>query len=129
MYTGWSSLAEGLGKNAVAGYRSGGLRSGLAGARLALVAFLPLYLLGAGALLAYTQPVSGLGGALLAHGAALLAVALVCWGWIARHRYRVAAGWGALFPLGLAAYFGLAARALILLRIGRGVAWKGRTFG
>ena len=33
MYAGWDSLAEGLGKNAVAGYRSGGMRSGWVGAR------------------------------------------------------------------------------------------------
>jgi cellulose synthase/poly-beta-1,6-N-acetylglucosamine synthase-like glycosyltransferase len=129
MYTGWASLAEGLGKNAVAGYQSGGRRSGLVGARQALVAFLPVYLLAAGALLALAMPGARLAGALLAHGAALGVVAMLCWGWIAWHRYRVAPWWGALFPLGTAIYFWLAARALLRLRTGRGVTWKGRTFG
>jgi hypothetical protein len=128
MYAGWASLAEGLGKNAVAGYRSGGTRSGWVGARLALVAFLPCYLLLAGAVLALAQPGSVIGVVLLLHGALLAALALVCWGWLARRRYRLAPWWGALFPIGLAIYFWLAARALLRLRSGRGVVWKGRRF-
>ena len=94
-----------------------------------MVAFLPAYLLAAGALLALAMPAAPLAGALLAAGAALGVVALLCWGWIAWHRYRVAPWWGALFPLGTAIYFCLAARALLRLRAGRGVTWKGRTFG
>jgi chlorobactene glucosyltransferase len=128
MYVGWASLAEGLGKNAVAGYRSGGTRSGWVGARLALVAFLPCYLLLAGTVLALARPGSVIGAALLLHGALLAALALVCWGWLARRRYRLAPWWGALFPLGLAIYFWLAARTLLQLRSGRGVVWKGRRF-
>lgn len=126
MYTGWAGLAEGLGKNAVAGFQSGGGRSAWVGMRQALVAFLPLYLLAAGALVSPGRPV--LAGALLAHGALLAAVACACWGWIARHRYRLAVWWGALLPIGTAIYFGLSARALLRLRTGRGVTWKGRTF-
>jgi chlorobactene glucosyltransferase len=129
MYTGWASLAEGLGKNAVAGYRSGGTRSGWAGARLALVAFLPCYLLLAGALLALALPGAPIGAVLLLHGALLAALGLACWGWLAHRRYRIAPWWGALFPLGMAIYFWLAVRALLRLRSGRGVTWKGRTFG
>jgi hypothetical protein len=129
MYAGWPSLAEGLGKNAVAGYRSGGARSGWAGARLALVAFLPCYLLLAGASLALARPSAAIGAVLVLHGTLLAALALVCWGWLARRRYRLAPWWGALFPIGLAIYFWLAARALLRLRSGRGVVWKGRTFG
>jgi chlorobactene glucosyltransferase len=128
MYTGWASLTEGLGKNAVAGYRSGGTRSGWVGARLALVAFLPCYLLLAGGLLALARPGAAIGAMLLLHGALLAALALACWSWLARRRYRIAPWWGALFPLGLAIYFWLAARALLRLRSGRGVIWKGRTF-
>jgi glycosyltransferase involved in cell wall biosynthesis len=129
MYAGWPSLAEGLGKNAVAGYRSGGARSGWAGARLALVAFLPCYLLLAGVSLALARPSAAIGAVLVLHGTLLAALALVCWGWLARRRYRLAPWWGALFPIGLAIYFWLAARALLRLRSGRGVVWKGRTFG
>ena len=128
MYTGWASLAEGLGKNAVAGYRSGGSRSGWVGARLALVAFLPWYLLLAGVLLELARPGAALGAVLLLHSALLAALGLACWGWLAHRRYRIAPWWGALFPLGLAIYFWLAARALLRLRSGRGVMWKGRRF-
>jgi glycosyltransferase involved in cell wall biosynthesis len=129
MYTGWASLAEGLSKNAVAGYRSGGGRSGLVGLRQALVAFTPWYLLAAGAVLALVRPGAVFGGVVLAHGAGLLLVALACWGWLYARRYRLAPGWGALFPLGTAIYFGLAAWGLLRLRTGRGVVWKGRRFG
>jgi hypothetical protein len=128
MYSGWISLAEGLGKNAVAGYRSGGARSGWVGARLALVAYVPGYLLLAGAWLALARPGALLGAVLLLHGALLEALALLCWGWLTRRRYGIAPWWGALFPLGLAIYFWLAARALLRLRSGRGVVWKGRIF-
>jgi cellulose synthase/poly-beta-1,6-N-acetylglucosamine synthase-like glycosyltransferase len=129
MYTGWGSLAEGLGKNAVAGYKSGGGRSAWAGMRLALAAFLPWYLLAAGALLAAARPGSTLPAALMLHGALLAPIALASWGWMARRRYRLAAVWGAALPLGTAIYFWLAARALMRLRRGRGVMWKGRRFG
>jgi chlorobactene glucosyltransferase len=129
MYTSWPSLAEGLGKNAVAGYRSGGARSALLGVRQALVAFLPWYLLVAGGLLAAARIYTPLGPALVLHGALLAIAALVSWGWIARRRYRIAATWGLLFALGMAIYFGLTARALLRLRLGHGVTWKGRRFG
>jgi glycosyltransferase involved in cell wall biosynthesis len=128
MYAGWHSLAEGLGKNAVAGYRSGGARSAWVGLRLALVAFLPLYLLLAGALMLAARPGAPIGVVVSLHGALLAAVGLACWGGMARRRYRIALWWGALFPLGLAIYFWLAARALLRLRTGRGVTWKGRSY-
>jgi chlorobactene glucosyltransferase len=129
MYAGWASLAEGLGKNAVAGYRSAGARSGWVGARMALVALLPWYLLLAGAVFALARPDAVIGAVLILHGVLLAALALVCWGWLARRHYRLAPWWGALFPIGVAIYFWLAASALLRLRSGRGVVWKGRTFG
>ncbi|HJZ48334.1 MAG TPA: glycosyltransferase [Roseiflexaceae bacterium] len=129
MYNGWHSLAEGLGKNAVAGYRSGGARSGWVGMRQALIAFLPLYVLVAGGLLAAARPGASIGAVLLLHGVLIAALSLGCWGLIARMRYRIAPWWGALFPIGTAIYFWLAARALLRLRSGRGVIWKGRSFG
>ncbi|MBK9943472.1 MAG: glycosyltransferase [Kouleothrix sp.] len=128
MYAGWASLAEGLTKNAVAGYRSGGTRSGLVGLRQALGAFTPWYLLGAGGLLLRAWPALPLGVVLLAHGAGLLLLALLCWGALTARRYRIGAWWGALYPLGTAIYFGLAAWGLLRLRSGRGVRWKGRVF-
>lgn len=125
MYHGWRSAAEGLGKNAVAGFRSGGARSGLVGARQSLIAFAPLYLLLAGAWLLWAQQ-TVLGWAVMLHGAALLLTTLGCSGWLVQQRYRIGWWWGLLYPFGLALYFGLALRGLIQVRSGRGVMWKGR---
>jgi chlorobactene glucosyltransferase len=127
MYTGWRSLAEGLIKNAVAGFQSGGARSAFVGVRQALIAFLPLALLVA----VYVAGVYGgrpSGPPLPAAGAALAGVALASYAWLAWRRYRLGVGWGLLYPLGLAVYFGLAGVAFIRLRTGRGVVWKGRLF-
>ncbi len=140
MYTGWRSLAEGLGKNAIAGFQSGGLRSAFVGLRQALIAFLPLALLLVGVYVAggRTQgsplPAGGrtqgspLPAALLLHGVVLAGVVLASYAWLAWRRYRLGAGWGLLYPLGLAIYFGLAGAAFVRLRAGRGVVWKGRRF-
>ncbi|HEX9371854.1 MAG TPA: glycosyltransferase [Roseiflexaceae bacterium] len=128
MYDGWSSLSEGLGKNAVAGYQSGGARSSWVSMRQALAVFLPGALLVIGALLALGRPGAPIGAVLMLHGALLAALAILCWGWLARRRYRIGPWWGALLPIGMVIYFGLAARALLRLRSGRGVTWKGRTF-
>ena len=128
MYQGWASLAEGLSKNAVAGYHSGGTRSAWVGFRQSLVAFAPGYVLGAGALLGWLWPSSALGPVLIAHGVALLFLALLSWGTLAKRRYQLAPWWGLLFPIGTAIYFGLAGWGLLRLRLGRGVTWKGRVF-
>lgn len=124
MYSGWGALVEGLGKNAVAGFRNSGRRSALAGVRLLVMAVAPIYL--------------ALGAALL-HGAAaqlalgclgaLLLLALGCWGEIIARRHRAARLWALTAPLGAALYFAIALRALYRIRSGRGVSWKGRTFG
>ncbi|KPV50558.1 hypothetical protein SE17_26205, partial [Kouleothrix aurantiaca] len=108
--------------------QSGGARSFWVGARQSLAAFAPGYLLLAGGWLAWARPGAALGLVLLAHGVALLGVALLCWSVLAARRYRLAPWWGALFPLGTAIYFGLAGWGLLRLRLGRGVTWKGRTF-
>jgi chlorobactene glucosyltransferase len=126
MYTGWRSLAEGLSKNAVAGFRSGGSRSSFVAARQALIAFLPFVLL-------LGSRWGGQGGspvqvALALYGVALAAITLATYAWLAWRRYRRGFGWGILYPLGLAIYFGLAGVAFARLATGRGVVWKGRTF-
>jgi glycosyltransferase involved in cell wall biosynthesis len=128
MYTGWRSLSEGLGKNAVAGYRSGGARSAWVGARQMLIAFLPWQLVLAGLLLAGAQSSAPAATLILLHGALLAALTLACFGWLIQRRFRIAPLWGLVYPLGLAIYFGLSARALVRIRRGRGVVWKGRTF-
>lgn len=117
MYTDWPNLAEGLIKNAVAGFRSGGWRSAFVGLRQALIAWLPW-----GLLAVWLQ-----GGALLWLGCALLA-----WGstaWLVWRRYRLNPAWGLLYPLGLSVYFGLTAIAVVRLSLGQGVRWKGRRIG
>lgn len=125
MYDDWPSTAEGLGKNAVAGYRSGGWRSGWVGFRQALIAFGPLYLLGAGAGM-WASSAAPLGLVIVAHGAALFAVTCGTTGWLFRRRYRIAPLWALGYPLGLALYYGLALRGLVRVKTGRGVMWKGR---
>jgi glycosyltransferase involved in cell wall biosynthesis len=128
MYTGWASLAEGLRKNAAAGWRSGGaLRSTWVGLRQALIAFGPLYLLLGGALLWRLRPGGALAAALLLHGLGLAAVTLGCAAWLARRRHRLAPAWGACYPLGLALYFAIAAGGFARVWSGRGVQWKGRS--
>jgi hypothetical protein len=128
MYTGWGSLAEGLIKNAVAGFQSGGARSAMVGMRQALIAFLPLALLLAGLLWDAGGGGAPFGVALLAHGAALGVVTLGSYAWLAWRRYRLGIGWGLLYPLGLALYFGMAGIGFFRLVSGRGVSWKGRVF-
>jgi chlorobactene glucosyltransferase len=124
MYTGWRSLVEGLSKNAVAGFRSGGARSSFVAVRQALIAFLPFILL-------FGSRWGGHGGsplqvALALYGVALAAITLTTYAWLAWRRYRLGFGWGMLYPLGLAIYFGLAGVAFVRLATGRGVVWKGR---
>src|SRR5262249_50753902 len=130
MYTGWRSLAEGLIKNAVAGFQSGGARSAFVGIRQAPIAFLPVALLLAGGVGRYGgggRPGGRPGGSpLQVAGAALAGITLASYAWLARRRYRLGVGWGLLYPLGLAIYFGLAGVGFIRLRTGRGVVWKGR---
>lgn len=124
MYDGWASLAEGLSKHATAGLRNGGLRAGWAGARQALLAFGPWYMLAAGMALRRARPREA--RALTWGGGLLLALVGGTYGWLFRRRYRVAPWWGFLYPPGLMIYFGLAARAGLRVISGRGVAWKGR---
>lgn len=118
MYTDWATVAEGLGKNAVAGARSGGLRSAWVGLRQALVAFGPPLLLVA----------TWLAGAAWA-GVLTALLATASWVWIARRRFGAWAPAAALLPVGLAVYYGLSARALWRVRSGTGVTWKGRVVG
>jgi chlorobactene glucosyltransferase len=128
MYTGWGSLAEGLSKNALAGFRSGGARSWLVAVRQSLIAFLPLVLMSAGLGAWLASPVwSPLQLAAL-YGIGLVIVVSATQAWLAWRRYRIGPGWGLLYPLGLAVYFGLAGAAFVRLATGRGVMWKGRVF-
>jgi glycosyltransferase involved in cell wall biosynthesis len=127
MYTSWASVAEGLGKNAIAGYRSGGWRSAWVGTRQALIALVPVWLLIGAAGFWLWQPFSPMAWVLLLHGGGLWLITLASLGWVMRRRYRINPAWSLCYPLGLALYYALAARALWRVRSGRGVLWKGRT--
>ncbi len=127
MYTGWATLAEGLRKNAAAGWRSGGARSAWVGARQSLLAFGPLYLLALAALAWAGQPGGALAVVLLLHALGLTLLVLCTAAWLTARRYRVAPLWGALYPLGLALYFAVAAAGFLRVWTGKGVTWKDRT--
>jgi len=128
MYNGWGTLTEGLKKNAVAGYRSGGTRSGLMGLRLGLMATMPWNMLAARFALTLLSGDPALAQALALAGVALLLIGAICWGIVIRYRFRVSPVWGVLYGVGTAVYFALAAQALRQIRSGKGVVWKGRMF-
>ncbi|MBV9791173.1 MAG: glycosyltransferase [Chloroflexi bacterium] len=127
MYTRFSEVAEGLRKNAMAGYRAGGtLRSGIGGARQALLAFGPLTLIAAGLLLAVLgRPESG---ALLICGLGLLILTLSYWGYVVRRLHGLSPIWALLYPFGTLCYFLLAGQAFLSILRGQGVTWKGRSY-
>lgn len=128
MYNGWETLTEGLKKNAIAGYRSGGIRSGLMGLRLGLMAVMPWNMLIAGQTLPLLGGDPALAQALTLAGVALFMIGALCWGVVVHHRFRISPFWGALYGPGTAVYFTLAAQALLQIRSGKGVEWKGRMF-
>lgn len=128
MYDRWATLAEGLKKNAVAGYRSGGTRSGLMGLRLGLLTMMPWNMLVVSQILPLIGGARFLADALVYLGVLLFLVGVTCWGIAMRHRFRVSPLWGVFYPLGAALYFALAAQAFLQLRRGKGVQWKGRVF-
>lgn len=127
MYTSGREVAAGLTKNAAAGYRSGGWRSLWAAARLAAMAFGPLWLLAAGAGLAAAGR-GDLGWALLGAGAVTLGAGVALWGAMYRRLYGLSALHGLIWPLGLAAYLLIALGGMWRVRSGRGVVWKGRRY-
>lgn len=128
MYNGWGTLIEGLKKNAVAGYRSGGMRSGLMGLRQGLMTVMPWIMLVASQALPLIGGDPAQAQALMLAGVALLIISVLCWGTVVHYRFRISPLWGALYGPGTAVYFALAAQALLQIRSGKGVEWKGRVF-
>lgn len=128
MYNGWETLTEGLKKNAVAGYRSGGIRSGVMGLRLGLMAAMPWIMLVTGQVLPLIGDNQAQAQALTLAGVVLLLISTLCWGAVVRYRFRISLLWGVLYGPGTAVYFALAAQALRQIRSGKGVEWKGRVF-
>ena len=126
MYTNLSEVAEGLRKNAWAGYEAGGWRSAWGGIRQAFLAFVPSLLLLAGLLaLVLDHPSAHL---LLAFGLLQWALTAIYWCYGVAHLNRIHPAWGLLLPLGTLSYFVLAGLAWISIRRGEGIQWKGRTY-
>jgi hypothetical protein len=127
MYTRLSEVAEGLRKNAIAGFRAGGnWRSAWGGFRQALLAFGPLILLGTGLLLAIQGHPTGFAVVVCSLG--LLIVSLSYWGYVVHQLHHLHPLWALLYPFGTLCYFGLAAQALWSIVRGQGVTWKGRSY-
>jgi len=127
MYTNGREVVEGLTKNAVAGFTSGGWRSIVAGARLFSLALVPLCMVGVGgALVALRGDV--LAWAILVHGAVLIGVEWYWWVTLLRRLYALPWRYALLWQFGLISYGMIALRSLWSIRSGRGVVWKGRIY-
>mgnify|MGYP001028954588 CR=1 FL=1 len=127
MYTNGREVLEGLTKNAVAGYRSGGSRSFWAGARqVGLAVGPPDLLIWGGVLVAMQGDVSA--WAVLLHGLLVTMIAISFWIWLLRRFYELPWGYALLWPLGVLSYSFIALHSLWRVHSGRGVIWKGRTY-
>lgn len=110
MYNGWETLTEGLKKNAVAGYRSGGIRSGVMGLRLGLMAAMPWIMLVTGRVLPLIGDNHAQAQALMLAGVVLLLISTLCWGggrslslpYLAALGPALRTGYGGLFCAGCA---------------------------
>ncbi len=127
MYTSGHEVFEGLTKNAVAGYRSGGDRSFWAGMRQFVLAFGPLDLLILGLVLLISRG-DVLAWAVVLHGIAALLVALSFWSWLLHTMYNVPRSYALLWPAGVLCYSIIALHSIWRVQSGRGVIWKGRTY-
>lgn len=126
MYTNLAEVAEGLRKNAWAGYAAGGWRSAWGGLRQAFLAFVPGSLLGCGILLFLLgRPDATL---LIAFGSLQVALTSAYWWYALARLSTLNPGWGLLLPVGTLGYFILAGLAWLSIRRGAGVQWKGRTY-
>ncbi|WP_245860701.1 glycosyltransferase [Candidatus Chloroploca asiatica] len=127
MYNNGREVAEGLMKNAAAGYRSGGRRSGWIALRQFILALGPYWIMGSGAaLLALGSDT--LGWSIIALGLGSFVASLLLWGWLYRRLYRLSGWYGLLWPLGMMSYLLIAGWGMWRVGSGRGVVWKGRTY-
>jgi glycosyltransferase involved in cell wall biosynthesis len=126
MYTRLSEVAEGLRKNAWAGYAAGGWRSAWAGVQQGVLAFVPMGLVATGAWLRWRE--RHVGTQLASWGLLLWAITTGYWGYVIVRLHRLNPLWALLYPFGTLSYFVLAGWAWLSLRLGRGVTWKGRTY-
>jgi glycosyltransferase involved in cell wall biosynthesis len=127
MYTNGREVLEGLTKNAVAGYASGGDQSAWAGMRQFLLILVPMWLT-AGAV--GLQVYDGAVRAWLVSGYALLVwlVAFSFWAILLQRFYALGWWYALLWPFGMLCYGVIALRGFWRIRSGRGINWKGRTY-
>ncbi len=127
MYTNSREVVEGLTKNAVAGFVSGGDRAVWAGLRQYLLALMPGWLLVGGLLLlVFSETI--LAWVVVAQAIIVLLVALSFWGWYLRRRHALPVFYALLWQFGLLCYGAIAVHSLWRVRSGRGVDWKGRNY-
>ncbi|WP_129626382.1 glycosyltransferase family 2 protein [Candidatus Oscillochloris fontis] len=127
MYTNGREVAEGLMKNAAAGYRSGGGRSGWAMIGLVVEAFGPPAILGAGVYGLKRGETEVAWAGLLGGGLSLLA-SLALRATLYRRLYRQPMAYALLWPCGLLSYIVIAGVGMWRVRHGHGVVWKGRRY-
>jgi glycosyltransferase involved in cell wall biosynthesis len=127
MYTNGREVVEGLTKNAVAGYRSGGERSFWMGVRQVGLAVGPPDLLIWGVMLLNMQN-DVLAWAIVLHGLVVMVVAVCFWIWLLHRFYELPWSYALLWPLGVLSYSFIALHSLWRVHSGRGVIWKGRTY-
>lgn len=122
MYDSWAALTEGMTKHASVGMGHTGMRAFLIALRQAFLAWLPLDML---VLAALARRPAERGWLALAAGC-LLAAQIRVWAW-AMHRH-FGLGWreALLMPAGTLLYFLLASYAMLRLRLGLTMRWKGR---
>lgn len=127
MYTNGREVLEGLTKNAVAGYASGGGQAVWAGTRQFLLILAPMWL-SAGAVGLHVY--EGALRAWLVSGYALLVwlVAISFWAILLQRFYALAWWYALLWPFGMLCYGVIALRGFWRIWSGRGINWKGRTY-
>lgn len=127
MYTNGAEVVAGLTKNASSGFRSGGVRSAFGGAWQMSITIAPLWIAAFGLFGFVVWPGAASPIALLL-GLLPLLLAVYTWAGETIALYRLPWIYGVLRPLGVLAYMAIAMRGFWLVRSGRGVVWKGRTY-
>lgn len=127
MYTNGREVVEGLTKNAVAGYNSGGSRSVWGGMRMFALTLLPWCLLAWGFVLLIIYGTIQ-AWAVTVHGMVVTCISMLFWSIFLRQRYALPWYYAILWPFGLLCYGAITIRSLWKILSGRGVIWKGRTY-
>lgn len=127
MYTNGREIVQGLSKNAVAGFNSGGYASTIGAIRQFAHALLPM------CLLAYSITLIAIGSSIftwlvLVHAIMVCLVAYSFWAGLLRHLYKLPLWYALLWPSGLICYGIITLHSVWKIRSGRGIQWKGRNY-